>query len=257
FDIELQRRWNKAMESGVFRYGIDHIVTKIIPGSKQYVGQLNTLRATERRVPQEISSVNQPFNKQAFCFTMVKPQEVIFTLQNVTPHRSAERSGPHTGQQRSGPHTGQQRSGPHTDEATRDERHMVIVNVSPMEYGHCLLVPQIDSHRPQVLTQTGIQVAIETMLLSGHRGLRMGFNSLCAFASVNHLHFHLYYLEQELIVDYHPVRHLGGRYFEFTGLPCPGFALQLYGTTVSEMASYRSSKTSWPAIDHQRHHGQL
>ncbi|BFZ12234.1 hypothetical protein BsWGS_15273 [Bradybaena similaris] len=255
FDKELQTRWNKAMAAGVFRYGIDHIVTRIIPGSKQYVGQLNTLRATERRIPQDISSVNQPFNEHAFCFTKVKPEEVIFNLENVTSNKTAAGSPQKAWRNDVSCHSlqngyierlssgspvisqsGDSKTDSHTQPDTQQERHMLIVNVSPMEFGHCLLVPQVDSHRPQVLTQTAIQVAIETMLLSGHRGMRMGFNSLCAFASVNHLHFHLYYLEQELIVDYSPVRHLGGRYFEFTGLPCPGFALQLYGTTVSEMA---------------------
>ena len=34
------------------------------------------------------------------------------------------------------------------------------------------------------------------------RGYRLGFNSLCAFASVNHLHYHAYYLEHELVVEH-------------------------------------------------------
>ncbi len=33
-------------------------------------------------------------------------------------------------------------------------------------------------------------------------GFRLGFNSLCAYASVNHLHFHAYYLENELLVEH-------------------------------------------------------
>lgn len=33
------------------------------------------------------------------------------------------------------------------------------------------------------------------------RGFKVGFNSLCAFASVNHLHLHAYYLEHDLFVD--------------------------------------------------------
>ena len=31
-----------------------------------------------------------------------------------------------------------------------------------------------------------------------HRAFRIGFNSLCAFASVNHLHYHGYYVNREL-----------------------------------------------------------
>ena len=33
------------------------------------------------------------------------------------------------------------------------------------------------------------------------RGLRIGFNSLCAFASVNHLHFHVLYVNYQLPID--------------------------------------------------------
>lgn len=28
------------MTAGVFRYGIDHIITRILPGAKHYVGQV-------------------------------------------------------------------------------------------------------------------------------------------------------------------------------------------------------------------------
>ena len=33
------------------------------------------------------------------------------------------------------------------------------------------------------------------------RSFRLAYNSLCAFASVNHLHFHLWYLEQKLFAE--------------------------------------------------------
>jgi len=32
-------------------------------------------------------------------------------------------------------------------------------------------------------------------MLTNHRGFRLGFNSLCAYSSVNHLHFHTWYSE--------------------------------------------------------------
>ena len=43
--------------------------------------QLNELRATERRKPQVITSVYQPFNPKSFNFTWVKSSEVIFNLR--------------------------------------------------------------------------------------------------------------------------------------------------------------------------------
>lgn len=45
----------------------------------------------------------------------------------------------------------------------------MIVNVSPLEYGHILIVPDIDAFFPQILTQFAIKTALECMLLSSHR----------------------------------------------------------------------------------------
>uniref|UniRef100_A0A2C9LAB3 GDP-D-glucose phosphorylase 1 n=1 Tax=Biomphalaria glabrata TaxID=6526 RepID=A0A2C9LAB3_BIOGL len=243
FDLELRKRWDIAMNDGVFRYNIGHIVTRILPGPKHYVAQLNTLRARERRRPQEITSVHQQFNPEDFNFTRVQPKEVIFNLVNKTETSSA------TGSQcsrndyfKNGVPNGYLVCNGKVDaecsscETKRPERHTLVVNVSPMEYGHCLLVPQIDKLPAQILTEVSIQVALETILLSSHRGLLMGFNSLCAFASVNHLHFHLYYLEHELIADHCPVTHLGGKVYEMTAVPCPGFGMQLHGSTVQKLA---------------------
>ena len=48
----------------------------------------------------------------------------------------------------------------------------------------------------QVLTRHAIHLALETVLLSGRSNFKAGFNSLCAFATVNHLHWHLFYLQE-------------------------------------------------------------
>lgn len=224
FDGELHKRWDAAMAAGAFRYNIDHILTRIIPGPKGYVGQLNTLRATERRKPQDISSVSQPYNPDKFNFTWVKAKEVMFDLRNVTKRSKAKANGEEAQHQGDGA----------PEEA--DMTHRLIVNVSPMEYGHCLLVPQIHEKRPQVLTHTALKMAVETLLLCKHRGTRLGFNSLFALSSVNHLHFHMYFFTYEALIDNCPVAHLAGPYYEFTALPCPGFAMQLHGTTVDGLA---------------------
>jgi len=41
-----------------------------------------------------------------------------------------------------------------SDEVVSDGRHVVMINVSPLEYGHVLLVPHIDLRTPQVHTHT-------------------------------------------------------------------------------------------------------
>ena len=59
----------------------------------------------------------------------------------------------------------------------------------------------------EYLWSKGIMYAILFLIYSGllllfyFRGFRIGFNSLCAFASVNHAHLHAYYLDRELFVE--------------------------------------------------------
>lgn len=201
------------MKNGHFRYHLDKVETKIIPGEKKYVAQLNVKRATERRPPQNITIVNQPFDDKVFNFTKIKNDEIIFRLE-----KSADTNV----------------CNGHME--TKDKkRNLLIVNVSPLEYGHILIVPDIDAFVPQLLSEYSLKLAIECQLLSKHKGFRVGFNSLCAFASVNHQHLHAYYLEQEIFTEKCPVKHLKGPVYELDAIPCKGLAFQLYGTTVDQL----------------------
>ena len=87
-----------------------------------------------------------------------------------------------------------------------DEDHCII-NVSPIEYGHCLFIPQVKQNHPQILNLHSIQSALKLMLLSRSKSFKLAFNSLCAYASVNHLHWHLYYLNPSFEV---PIAHIKG-----------------------------------------------
>ena len=53
--------------------------------------------------------------------------------------------------------------------ATSACHHRVIVNVSPLEFGHVLLVPEVTSQLPQALTLESIRLGIELLLLSANR----------------------------------------------------------------------------------------
>ncbi|PVD26233.1 hypothetical protein C0Q70_13903 [Pomacea canaliculata] len=251
FDEELRKRWEAAMKNGVFRYDIDHITTRIIPGPKHYVAQLNLPRAKERRKPQDIRSINQPFNGSEFNFTWVDQKEVVFYLKRKNCQSALRKcetveDGIHDGAQQVDSEDGFEAkqvmyngmSDSQILSKTDCNRNAVIINVSPMEYGHVLLVPHIDACLTQMLTESSIQACLEMILLSKHRGFRIGFNSLCAFASVNHLHFHAYYLEHELIIDHCPAQHLVGGLHEMTAIPVPGFAFQLHNSTVKDLSRH-------------------
>lgn len=184
FDTTIQAGWTDRMDRGLFRYPLGDLQTRIMPGRYGYVAQLNIQRGLERRKPQEILSIQQEFNAKQFNFNKINPEEIILEMIKDT-------EGGHEKRQLDQPC-----------------RMVVLVNVSPLEFGHCLFVPDPSDCFPQVLTRFAIQVGIESVLLSSDPGFRVGFNSLGAFASVNHLHLHGYYLDHELQIESMPVKPL-------------------------------------------------
>ncbi|CAN7937852.1 unnamed protein product [Ixodes hexagonus] len=198
FDRLLRSKWDEAMEKGHFWYKLDKLETRILPGKYRFVAQLNIKRAQERRKPQDVSSVVMPFNSDLFNFTKVKDSEILFRLRKTDECSTATEPG-----------------------------HHVVINVSPLEYCNSLLVPSLADCLPQVLSPDGLMLVIDTVLLSSNPALRIGFNSLGGFASVNHHHYHLYYLEHSLYLEAARVSHIWGEYYELEDYPAEGFAFQV------------------------------
>ncbi|XP_049840090.1 GDP-D-glucose phosphorylase 1 [Schistocerca gregaria] len=195
FDSALQNTWKAALERGVFRYVLNIQHSKILEGKFSFVAQLNTDRALKRRAPEEITSLTQPFDHDRFNFTKIDETEILFELR-----RKCD---------------------------TSTNRHCVIINESPLEFGHCLLLPSRLNCLPQIATQHSLQLAIEVMLLSSNPAFRVGFNSLCGYASVNHLHYHGYYLNYSMLLEHISVQHLSGPCFILVNYPAKGFVFQL------------------------------
>ncbi|XP_026883525.1 GDP-D-glucose phosphorylase 1 [Electrophorus electricus] len=174
FDRTLRSTWADKMSRGLFRYRLGDLETKVLPGELGYVAQLNIKRGTERRKPQDVASIRQSFDPRLFNFNKIHPEELLFDVRKVEPDGTAEVAC------------------------------AAILNVSPLEFGHCLLVPEPMRCHPQILTPRAVRVGIESVFLSADPGYRVGFNSLGAFASVNHLHLHGYYLDHALRIEWAP-----------------------------------------------------
>ncbi|KAK9394149.1 GDP-D-glucose phosphorylase 1 [Crotalus adamanteus] len=174
FDRALREGWDDRLRRGLFRYRLGELQTRVLPGRLGLVAQLNVQRATERRRPQEARSVRQRFDPRQFNFGQIRREEVLFCLCRGCPA------------------------------LTSSPRALVAINVSPLEQGHVLLIPDPALALPQILTPEALLVGLDAVLLSTHPGFRLGFNSLGAFASVNHLHLHCFYLDWELSVESAP-----------------------------------------------------
>ncbi|XP_048224720.1 GDP-D-glucose phosphorylase 1 [Perognathus longimembris pacificus] len=197
FDSALRAAWTQRVELGLFRYRLGTLQTQTLPGAVGLVAQLNVERGVQRRRPQDIQSVRQAFDPQQFNFRKIGRGEILFRL----------RPEPSCGRQ---------------DE---DSDTLVVINVSPLEHGHVLLVPEPALGLPQRLLPGALRAGLEAVLLSLHPGFRVGFNSLGGLASVNHLHLHGYYLGHRLPVEQAPSVPLDprGRLHLLQTLPAPGF----------------------------------
>lgn len=195
FDSALCSAWRQRVELGLFRYRLEDLQTQILPGSVGFVAQLNIERGVQRRPPQNIQSVRQEFDPEQFNFNKIRPGEVLFRLLRREP------DGP------------------------KQEDILVLINVSPLEWGHVLLVPEPAQGLPQRLLPGTLRAGLEAVLLSSHPGFRVGFNSLGGLASVNHLHLHGYYLAHPLPVEGAPSTPLDpkGCIHLLQALPAPGF----------------------------------
>ncbi|XP_015199040.2 GDP-D-glucose phosphorylase 1 [Lepisosteus oculatus] len=191
FDLTLRSAWTEKMVQGLFRYHLGDLQTRILPGPHRFVAQLNISRGKERRKPQEILSISQRFDAKQFHFNKIQPGEIVFELCKRDACDASEGDETREGE------TCSYQNGTADDLA----RSLVVINVSPLEVGHCLLIPDPSRCLPQILTPGAVRIGIEAVLLSSHPGFRVGFNSLGAFASVNHLHLHGYYLDHELRIE--------------------------------------------------------
>lgn len=203
FDTVLCSAWKQRMELGLFRYCLGELQTQTLPGTVGFVAQLNVERGVQRRPPQNIRSVRQPFDPEQFNFNKIRPGEVLFRL-----HRE-----------------------PGLPDVLQQEDILVLINVSPLEWGHVLLVPEPARGLPQRLLPGALRAGLEAVLLSSHPGFRIGFNSLGGLASVNHLHLHGYYLAHRLPVEGAPSEPLdpGGHLYLLQAVPAPGFLFYTSG----------------------------
>lgn len=76
-----------------------------------------------------------------------------------------------------------------------------LINNSPLTKYHTLLVPRLKENLPQVLTRESMSFAIHLLHHLNDKHFYIGYNSPGALASVNHLHFHLLYIEQPLFIE--------------------------------------------------------
>ncbi|GJS76333.1 GDP-L-galactose phosphorylase [Tanacetum coccineum] len=174
-DSLLLGEWEDRMVRGLFRYDVTACETKVIPGEHGFVAQLNEGRHLKKRPTEfQVDKVLQPFDENKFNFTKVGQEEVLFQFE---PSED-----------------GEVQFHPSAPIVVENSPSVVAINVSPIEYGHVLLIPRILECLPQRIDHKSLLLALYMAHEAASPYFRLGYNSLGAFATINHLHFQAYYL---------------------------------------------------------------
>lgn len=167
--------WEERMQKGLFRYDVTACETKVIQGRCGFIAQLNEGRHLKKRPTEfQVDKVLQPFDANKFNFTKVGQEEGLFQFE---PSEDDE-----------------VHFVPLAPIDVDNSPSVVAINVSPIEYGHVLLIPRILECLPQRIDYESFLLALHMAIEAGNPYFRLGYNSLGAFATINHLHFQAYYL---------------------------------------------------------------
>lgn len=204
-DDTLLALWEMCAENGLFRYDVTACETKPVEGLYGFIAQLNEGRATKKRPTEfRVDQVVQPFDENKFNFLKAYAKEVLFQFDADALDESCFEEAAYTG----------------------ESPDLVLINVSPIEYGHVLLVPRVMDKLPQLVTPETMLLAIQFAAAADNRYFRVGYNSLGAYATINHLHFQAYYLEAPYPVERAPTA------------PLEGLKNNGYGVKVLQLAKY-------------------
>ncbi|CAI9760406.1 unnamed protein product [Fraxinus pennsylvanica] len=186
-DSLLLGEWEDRMQRGLFRYDVTACETKVIPGEYGFIAQLNEGRHLKKRPTEfRVDKVLQPFDENKFNFTKVGQEEVLFQFE---PSYDDE-----------------VKFLPSAPIDVENSPSVIAINVSPIEYGHVLLIPRILECLPQRIDHESFLLALYMAAEAGNPYFRLGYNSLGAFATINHLHFQAYYLAVPFPIEKAPAR---------------------------------------------------
>lgn len=217
----LLAEWEDRAERGLFRYDVTACPTRVLPGHLGFVAQCNEGRASKKRPTEfRVDQVTQAFDPAKFNFTKAAQKEVLFAFE--AGRRGGGRAAP--------------RYLPSAP--ARASPHLVFINVSPIEYGHVLLVPDALSRRAQAVDTASLLLALQFAREADTPYLRLGFNSLGAYGTINHLHFQAYFLYAPLAAERAPAAELlraggalaGVSVASLEGYPVAGLVFQAGGS---------------------------
>ncbi|PKA59142.1 GDP-L-galactose phosphorylase 1 [Apostasia shenzhenica] len=149
---------------------LSKLLEQVLPGDYGFILRLIKDRDLKKR-PSELRNdkVLQPFDDKKFNFTKIAQQEVIFRFEE-----SESCMNNYLGT---------------SSMFDPGSLNIIAINVSPIGHGHVLLLPHILKRSPQKMDREGLLLSLYMSREASSPYFRVIYNSLGAFATINHLHF--------------------------------------------------------------------
>lgn len=221
-DSLLLGEWEDRMQRGLFRYDVTACETKVIQGNHGFIAQLNEGRHLKKRPTEfRVDKVLQPFDGNKFNFTKVGQEEVLFQFE------ASEDDDV--------------QFYPNAPISMENSPSVVAINVSPIEYGHVLLIPRLFECLPQRIDRESLFLALNMAAEAANPYFRVGYNSLGAFATINHLHFQAYFLAVPFPIEKAPTKNIttmdtGVEISELSNYPVRGLVFE-GGSTLQDLSN--------------------
>ncbi|XP_010926168.1 GDP-L-galactose phosphorylase 1 isoform X2 [Elaeis guineensis] len=185
----LLKVWEECRLIGLFHHDITACETKILPGEHGFIVVLVEGRDLKKR-PTEfgLDKVLQHFDGRKFNFTKIGQEEVVFRFEESETNEAQYLE--------------------HAPVMASACPNVIAINVSPIAYGHVLLIPRMLDCMPQRIDRESFLLAMHMAREAQNPYFRVGYNSLGAFATINHLHFQAYYLTEPFPVEKAPTQRI-------------------------------------------------
>jgi len=192
FDQKLKKIWDqKLLLDKAFSYKFtrdvcDYKEIKTPEGfGAPFICQLNQYRGLKKRTRPDFEKIDEDFCEKGFQFKKIHEDEILFKFRFEDQNDIA------------------------TDNARKtseNSENYIIVNAAPIEQGHVLLISELELGHKQVMNEKTLRNSLDLILLSNQPSFRVMYNTIWAWASINHLHTHGFYMDHMAAGDVMPVK---------------------------------------------------
>ncbi|GMI81915.1 VITAMIN C DEFECTIVE 5 [Hibiscus trionum] len=178
-DAVLLSQWEDRMLKDLFQYDVTTSEIKVITGKMKFLSQLNEGQRPDHQSKSEGNTLHE-INPLVFdC--MKHPEELLFCLASSKKAKSELTSSA----------------------SVPGSAILVIINVTPVEYGHVYLVPCASNKLYSILDARSIEISTRLAAEFNNQSFRLFYN--CYRPNCSAVYFEAFYLPHPLPVELQPV----------------------------------------------------